>query len=188
MTFNKHSASLADAHAFLAPSSPSWIRYNQDKLRNRWNNAQNAAKGTRLHDLAAKLIREGVKLSDSPNTLNMYVNDAISYKMTPELILFYSIHCFGTADAIGFRNNTLRIFDLKTGTIEATVEQLLVYAALFCLEYKYDPFSIEYDIRVYQNNEMKVYEVDVDDIVGIIDVIKTHSKYLDELQEEDGPI
>lgn len=76
----------------------------------------------------------GQKLPRLNKTLNAYVNDAIGYKMIPEQILFYSDNCFGTADAIVFRNGLLRIHDLKTGVIPAHMEQLEVYAALFCLE------------------------------------------------------
>ena len=50
-------------------------------------------------------------------------------KMTPEQILYYSDNCFGTADAILFRNNFLRIHDLKTGKIPAHMEQLEIYAS-----------------------------------------------------------
>lgn len=63
--------------------------------------------------------------------MNMYVNDAISFRMVPEQILFYSENCFGTADTIVFRNGTLRIHDLKTGVVPAHMEQLEIYAALF---------------------------------------------------------
>jgi hypothetical protein len=74
-----------------------------------------ARRGTELHDLAHQLIRLGVKLPKTPTTLNLYVNDALGYRMTPEQVLYFSENCFGTADAISFRRNKLRIHDLKTG-------------------------------------------------------------------------
>ena len=105
------------------------------------------SKGTELHDFAAKCITLGQKLPKSQKTLNMYVNDAIGFKMVPEQPLFYSENCFGTTDAIAFRNRMLRIHDLKTGVIPAHMEQLEIYAALFCLEYKIKPADIEMELR-----------------------------------------
>ena len=76
--------------------------------------------------------------------------------MTPEQVLFYSVNAFGTADAIAFdeRSKLLRIHDLKTGVTPASMAQLHVYAALFCLEYDKPPFEIKYDLRIYQNDEI----------------------------------
>ena len=48
-------------------------------------------KGTVLHEFACQCIRLGQKLPKSQKTLNMYVNDAIGFKMIPEQILFYMI-------------------------------------------------------------------------------------------------
>lgn len=39
----------------------------------------------------------------------------------------------------------LRIHDLKTGISPVHMDQLLIYAALFCLEYKIKPGSIDTD-------------------------------------------
>lgn len=74
--------------------------------------------------------------------------------MTPEQPLYFSDNCFGTADAISFRKNELRIHDLKTGSTPANLKQLEIYAALFCLEYNKDPTSIKIVLRIYQNNEI----------------------------------
>lgn len=84
----------------------------------------------------------------------MYVNDAIGYKLTPEQPLYVSPNAFGTADAIGFRRNLLRIFDYKSGEVTAKMDQVLIYAAFFCLEYHIDPESIDNELRIYQNNEV----------------------------------
>lgn len=145
-----------------------------------------ARRGTELHALAHNLIRLGVKLPENTQTLNQYVNDAIGYKLTPEQPLFYSQNCYGTPDAIGFRNNTLRVNDLKTGVTEASMRQLEVYVALFCLEYKYKPFEIKMELRIYQNDDVKFYEPDPDDIFHIIDRIITFDKRLKILREEVG--
>lgn len=92
------------------------------------------------------------------DTLRAYINDAIGFKMKPEVVLFYSKYCFGTADAISFRNKVLRVHDFKSGDITASMEQLMIYAALFCLEYKISPNEIKFELRIYQNCEVKVYE------------------------------
>ena len=113
----------------------------------------------------------------------MYVNDAIGYKMTPEQVLYFSDNCFGTADAIAFKNNILRIHDLKTGEVPAHMEQLEVYAALFCLEYHVQPSKIDMELRIYQNDEIVVHEPTVEDIAPIIDKIITFDKRLNQLKE-----
>jgi len=184
MIFNKHSA-LVGQHAFLSASKPSWINYDEDKLDRAYLVAQAAARGTRLHELAHRLIREEVWLPDNDQTLSLYVNDAIGFKMSPEQILYYSEHCYGTADTICFRNNKLRIHDLKTGINTTSEAQLKIYAALFCLEYRFKPFDIEIELRIYQNNEARIYEPDPDDIFHIIDKIVTFSKHLEARREEE---
>ena len=133
MNFNNH-FQLRDKHAFLGASKYHWINYDEDKLVESYNRFQAVQRGTVLHNFAAQCITLGQKLPRSQKTLNMYVNDAIGFKMTPEQVLYYSDNCFGTADAISFRNGMLRIHDLKTGVTPAHMEQLMVYAALFCLD------------------------------------------------------
>jgi len=120
--------------------------------------AMAARRGSDLHALAHEAIRLGVKLSKANQSLSTYVNDAIGYKLECEQPLFYSDNCFGTADTISFRRNTLRIHDLKTGVTPTSEHQLEVYAALFCLEYSIDPFSIDIELRIYQRDEIRVFE------------------------------
>lgn len=143
MTFNKHS-NLEGQHAFLGASKYHWINYSDEKVANAYAKFLATVRGTELHEFAAQCIRLGQKLPRSNKTLNMYVNDAIGYKMTPEQVLYYSDNCFGTADAIAFRNGILRIHDLKTGSVPAHLEQLEIYAALFCLEYNKKPSEIRH--------------------------------------------
>jgi hypothetical protein len=141
-------------------------------------------KGTDLHKLANDMIRLGVRARDEPTTMNMYVNDAIGFRMSPEVLLFYSLNCFGTADTICFRKNKLRIHDLKTGLRLTSERQLEVYAALFCLEYQFKPHEIEIELRIYQNDEIRVYEADPDVIAHIMDKIRTFDRRINELREE----
>lgn len=131
MNFNNH-LNLEGQHAFLGASKYHWINYSEDKVVESYNKFLATLKGTTLHEFAAQCIKLGQKLPKSKKTLNNYVNDAIGYKMIPEQVLYYSENCFGTADAICFRNRLLRIHDLKTGIIPAHMEQLEIYAALFC--------------------------------------------------------
>lgn len=118
----------------------------------------------------------------------MYVNDAIGYKMIPEQVLYYSDNCFGTADSIIFRDHLLRIHDLKTGSTPAHMEQLMIYAALFCLEYKYKPADIGMELRIYQNNEITVYEPTVEDILPIMDTIITFDRIINKIKEREGVV
>lgn len=183
MTFNTHSA-FEGKHAFLSASKYHWINYSNDKLMDVYKNALATAKGTELHEFAFKAINLGIKLPRTQKTLNMYVNDAIGYRMTPEQVLFYSANCFGTADAISFRNNLLRIHDLKTGVTPTSMKQLEVYAAMFCLEYGYKPFEIEMELRIYQNDSVEEHIPEIDDIVHIMDKIITFDKQIEKLKAE----
>lgn len=182
MNFNKH-LRLKDKHAFLSASKHSWINYDDVKLQKAFNSFQAAARGTALHNLAAELIALDVKLPKTEDTINLYVNDAIGFKLDPEVTLYYSDNAFGTADAIGFYKNKLRIHDLKTGRIPCPFSQLEIYAALFCLEYREDPFKIEMELRVYQNNEVKIHEPLPESIRMIMDKIILFDKHIDKMKE-----
>ena len=183
MNFKKHS-SLEGKHAFLGASKYHWINYDDDKLIESYSKFQATLNGTILHDFACQCITLGQKLPKSQKTLNMYVNDAIGFKIKPEQVLYYSDNSFGTADAIVFRNNLLRIHDLKTGVTRAHMEQLEIYAALFCLEYNKKPSDIDMELRIYQNNEILVHNPTVEDILPIMDKIITFDKLIDRMKIE----
>jgi hypothetical protein len=183
--FNEHSK-LAGQHAFLSASKHHWVNYDDEKLDKVYMASVAAQRGTELHQLAYDLIRLGVKLPTSKRTLNMYVNDALGYKMKPEQVLYYSENCFGTPDAISFRKNTLRIHDLKTGVTLTSEKQLEVYAALFCLEYKYKPFDITIELRIYQNDEVRIYDVDPTVITYIMDKIISFDKRIAAIRQEES--
>lgn len=185
MNFNDHS-NLEGKHAFLGASKYHWINYDETKVAEVFRNDLAKERGTLLHDFASQCIHLNQRLPKTQLTLNMFVNDAIGYKMKSEQILYFSEFCFGTADAISFRKNLLRIHDLKTGTIPAHMEQLYIYAALFCLEYHYNPHDIEIELRIYQNNEIITEEGDPDDISEIMEKIKTFDKILKEIQYKES--
>lgn len=186
MIFNKHS-NLEGCHAFLGASKYHWINYDEDKLIETYTRALAVQRGTELHDLAAKCIKLGQKLPKSKKTLNMYVNDAIGYRMTPEQILYYSPNCFGTADAVSFNNGLLRIHDLKTGMTPAHMEQLVIYAALFCLEYKARPGEIDFELRIYQADDILVANPTVEDIAPVMDKIITFDRIIENIRREELP-
>ena len=186
MLFNTHS-NLKGTHAFLSASNYHWINYDDDKLDRVFLASLAAKRGTELHAFAHEAIRLGIKLPTSKTTLNMYVNDGIGYRMTPEQILYYSPNCYGTADTISFRANRLRIHDLKTGVVDGSVHQLEVYAALFCLEYRMLPTQIKIELRVYQTDEVRVYDADPDVIVHIMDKITTCDKRINAIRLEVQP-
>lgn len=211
MIFDQH-LNLRGKHAFLAPSQPYWLNYSDDQLYTKYVSNYAQSMGTSLHELAETLIANNLKLKKGDkltvlshllndgiprNAIDMeriyenfmtYVNDAIGFKLTPEQILYYSDYCFGTADAISFRKvdgkDFLRIHDYKSGTTPAKMEQLLVYAALFCLEYKVKPGEIECELRIYQNNEVIFHNPTAEDILPVMDTIVQHSKALERMNEE----
>lgn len=185
MNFNNHSV-LEGQHAFLGASKYHWINYDETKVAESYKKYLATQKGTILHEFAAQCIKLGQKLPKSQKTLNMYVNDAIGYKMVPEQVLYYSENCFGTADTISFRDNLLRIHDFKSGVIKAHMEQLMIYAALFCLEYKINPATIDIELRIYQLNEIEVCNPASDDIIPIMDKIITFDKVIKKVKEQEG--
>lgn len=185
MNFNKHSM-LEGLHAPFSPSSSSWLRYDDDKALSVYQNKKAAEIGTRLHAWAKETIDLGIKQPKSKKTLYSYVNDAIGFKMQTEVVLFYSERFFGTADAISFRNGFLRIHDLKTGVTPVHMEQLEIYAALFCLEYRVKPGEIDMELRIYQNDEVIVHNPTAEDILPIMDKIIHLDKILAKLECEEG--
>lgn len=183
MNFNKH-LNLEGLHAPFSPSQSSWLRYDDDKARQVYLKRQAAKLGTRLHAWAKETIDLGIKQPRSKKTIYAYINDAIGFKMDTEVVLFYSQYFFGTADTISFRDNFLRIHDLKTGEHPASIEQLMIYAALFCLEYRIRPGDIQIELRIYQNDEVVVHEPTVEEISHIMDRIVHLNKILEKIDEE----
>jgi hypothetical protein len=175
MIFNDHS-NLLGQHAFLSASKYHWMNYDDEKIDRVYIAALAARRGTELHAFAHEAIRLGIKLPKTAKTLHLYVNDGIGYRMSSEQILYYSDNAFGTADTISFHRRRLRIHDLKTGVTQTSEHQLEVYAALFCLEYGIRPFEIDTELRIYQNDEVRIYEADPDVIAHIIDRIITFDK------------
>ena len=115
-------------------------------------------------------------------TLNLYVNDAIGFKMETEQTLYYSDNCFGTADAISFKQNMLRIHDLKTGVSPRSMRQLEIYTALFCLEYGKNPNEIDVELRLYQTDEVLIHVPAPEDILYIMEKIITFDKKIEQLK------
>lgn len=182
MRFNTH-WQVEGKHAFLGASKYHWIRYDLDKMRRIWENKFKSEEGTRKHNLAAFCIRERVRLQENGTTLSLYVNDAIGFRMTPEQVLFYNEDCFGTPDAISFRQNVLRIHDLKTGVHPGSFDQILIYCALFCLEYKVNPYDIEMIMRIYQDNDFIEVLADPAEVKRIMDVTKEFTKEIEKMKE-----
>lgn len=183
MRFNKH-PDYEGKHAFLGASKSTWMRWNDETLEQRYYSQYSTQQGTAIHELAADLIFTRMRLRKTDTRLIDYVmyknfipkgaydservllntlpfvNDCIGFRMESEVVLYYSPTCFGTTDAIGFNEKELilRISDLKNGVTPAKIDQLIIYAALFCLEYKIDPFKLKgIELRVYQNIETLLY-------------------------------
>lgn len=192
MSFKKNSK-LPGQHALLSPSNYHWLDYDEDKLRRWYFTRQQAIRGDKLHAYAQQAIELGQKQPDNGTTLQMYINDAIGFRMLPEVPLFYSEDCFGTADALGFREelwdnvyiNTLRVSDLKTGITAADMKQLKIYAGLFCFQYGFNPLELHIILRIYQNDAIEELIADEADILLVMDRIKTQADRVSSLREED---
>ncbi len=213
MVFERYSE-LEGQHAFLSPSQPHWLRYTDEKLVERFINAQAVQRGTELHEFAHKAIVLNRMLPRNKDTVNMFVNDAIGFKMTSEQPLYHNGFCFGTADAIEYRRNILRIHDLKTGETEGKMDQLKIYAALFCLNYQalvrkarkeglsdidiaekydlkvtelhFDPRQMNsIELRIYQYGEIRTEQADPEEIAAIMDIIVHDTDVLRKVNTEE---
>lgn len=205
MNWNRHN-NLVGSHAILSASKADWLEKDDDELISSVVNSYAPTIGTILHKYAADRIfyREKMKKSDISGvkfdllrngipeyaielqmifpTLMSYVNDAIGFQMDSEILLYYSDYCFGTADAIQVEGDTLRIHDLKTGVRQAKMRQLMVYAALFYLEYGIKPEKMRTELRIYQMDEMLVCEPDSVDIREVMKKIVDKDRVLQKLK------
>lgn len=116
--------------------------------------------------------------NDAIQTVKDYINDGVSLRMNVEEVLYYSDYFFGTSDSLLFKNDKLIIHDLKTGSTPAHMEQLMIYAALFCLQHKIVPGSIEMELVIYQLADKEYYYPGADEILPIMDKIVTIDKAL----------
>lgn len=184
MSFNSNS-SIIGKHAFLSPSNFHWLDYDEEKLRRVFFEKQQTRRGDELHAYAQRAIDLKIKQAENGTTLSDYINDAIGFRMQAEVPLFYSVDCFGTADACGFRDNTLRVSDLKTGKHPADMRQLLIYAGIFCHEYRFSPFDINFILRIYQNDQIEEIQPDGVEIKSVMSRIKAQAEMIAFLREED---
>jgi hypothetical protein len=154
-------------------------------LQFRYKTLRAALEGVEQHRYAAICIEEGIVQDDETTTVGLYINQCIQYKMSAEVVLFYSPNAFGTVDAIAYRHRRLRISDLKTGVTRVSEHQLEVYAALFCLEYGIDPFSMRgIELRIYKDSKVHTYDADPYFIKGIMDKIIKFDELINRLREE----
>lgn len=145
---------LDTEHAFMSPSNYHWLNYTKERLIEVWDAKQNASLGTRLHIFAQECINLRIRVDPiSHPTVAIFVNDAIDLGMYSEVHLEYDELCYGTADVLLFAHNILHIWDLKTGNNRVHHSQLYIYAAIFCLQNAIDPYSIQYDLRIYQHGK-----------------------------------
>lgn len=206
MNWNQH-RNLEGSHAFLSASKYSWLSKTNEEIVQSYTNSFSQAIGTLSHAFAADYIRfrEKLKKSDSRTlkmdlmrkgipeyaidiraffpTVMQYVNDSIDFMMDPEVLLYYSDLCFGTADSIQVSNGVLRIHDLKTGSTVAEIDQLKIYAALFYLEYGQKPERLRTELRIYQSDDIIVHEPEVDEIREVMDAIVEKDRVLQKLKE-----
>ena len=213
MNFNKHYDKVGK-HAMLSPSSWRWINDDNDSLMKRLCSQYATTVGDIIHDLACRHIKYLIKINkyDKKNlvlellshgipafvvdmldmdsifdTFMTYVNDGIGFKMSPEVIIYYSDNFFGTADSIAYNENTkfLRIHDLKSGVTPAHIEQLEIYAALFCLEYRIKPAELSgTELRIYQRSEVLYHNPEPGEISAIANKIVDRDKFLNQIRME----
>ncbi|MBP5596168.1 MAG: hypothetical protein J6Y02_12355 [Pseudobutyrivibrio sp.] len=185
MNFNQHS-NLEGTHAIFSASKYHWLNYSDEKMLESLNNMRAAERGTRLHAFAAEAINLRRRQKGTDYFSN-YVNDAIGFGMTPEVILYFNDWFYGQTDAIKFdeKKAFLRIHDLKNCESKTHMEQLMIYAAYFCLEYHIKPGDIQMELRIYQqpnkyDPELRVFEPTASDIAPIMDKVIHTTKLIRE--------
>lgn len=185
MKWNDYSH-LRLSHSFMSPSQYAWLNYTPDKLKTVYMNNLKKQEGTELHELASELIVRRIKLAPLKKAFNQFVNDSIGFNMESEKMLFYSLNCYGTADAIKFTEDdngkVLRVYDLKTGVTKPSFKQLDIYSAIFCLEYNKDPYDIVFIERLYQDNGFIEQIQEPDLIADIMAKIIAFDKELEEFK------
>ena len=184
MNFKSH-YDLKGKHAILSPSTHRWINYTPERIQTIYENQLAVARGTKLHAYAEEAIRLNRRQLNDGDTVNTYINDAIMYQMEPEVLLYGTKYCFGTADAIKFENGVLRVHDLKTGTTKASMEQLHIYCALFCMDYDVDPRDIDFICRIYQSREIYEDRPPSTLILEIVEKIKEDTYALEEYNSKE---
>jgi hypothetical protein len=177
--WNRHS-DLEGTHARFGASKNSWVDWSDDKIDAVMDYEDAAAKGTRLHYLAALAINDRVYMSEDPKhhkephqaTVARYANECIDLGMRAEVVLRYSDSFYGTADAIAYEPGLLQISDLKTGVNKASFKQLYIYAAWFFLEYGIPPLPVKVILRLYQNGDVLMVEADTEYILFLMSRIQ----------------
>lgn len=197
MIFVNTHPELVGKHALFSASKYNWLNYDDNALRNAYINSFSSQVGTAVHEYAKDkiifrqpmednrsernaLLLQLLKVGIPQNVIQLerlftnllpYVNDAIGYKMTPEVLLYYSDNVFGWTDAISFSRNVLRIHDLKTGDSPAKIDQLMIYAALFFLSHKKEANlqKCKTELRIYQNNQVLIHTPPAYDIACVMD-------------------
>ena len=191
MKWNNHFG-LEGTHAFLSASSYHWLNYTDEKLISVYKNKLAAQRGTELHEFASQAIKLKRRQPRSNEALCAFVNDAIGFNMDSEVLLYYSDNCYGTADGIYFGKQRgsdrmiLRIHDLKTGETPAKMDQLMVYAALFCLEYGVKPGEIDMELRIYQGMDVLYYNPKPEEVLPIMDIIIRFDNLIKEVKTVEG--
>lgn len=212
MIWNNHK-DLEGKHAFMGASNYHWVNYDNITFENRYYSQFAQTIGTAIHKLAHDCIVSRMRLNKhdthliemtlykayvpreayDPNlileNLIPFVNDAIGFHMSSEILLYYNNYCFGTTDAIGYyeKEKILRIHDYKNGINQADMRQLYIYAALFCLEYHVNPKSLKLiECRIYQNLEVVIDNPTPDIIQDYMDKIENRSELIQIFLEREG--
>lgn len=222
LKYNDHSdITKFNKHALLSASQSSWVNKDDDQVLMQWARGYSQALGTAMHEMAYFHIKHLFKVSKASKkeillqllsrynipeaaieigfdfdllfeNWMIYVNDAIGFRLEPEVPLKYSDIAFGTADAVLpldsiIKNNIIRIHDYKSGTSPVHASQLLVYDAFLCLEYDLRPGDFKHILCFYQVKKdedgifiptVSTYEPTVDELSHIMDDIKHKSELI----------
>lgn len=123
-------------------------------------------------------------------SVKMFVCDSIGFRMESEQKLSVSKVIEGTADAVRFypKDNLLRISDLKTGSRPAKIEQVFIYAALYCYENRLDPLKTNFEARIYQNGEIYIEQPTGEEIKSLLNTILHINEVVSKFERGEGSV
>ena len=133
MNFNKH-LELRGQHALFSPSQSSWLRYDDDKIRDRIRNQYRTALGTEMHEYVAQQIVLNHKITNIRSVVSgienyIYTKYRIAEEAKTAQFGMTLLNNIGTLPKEVFE--TARMYVNDGIAYRMTVEQPLVYSE-FC--------------------------------------------------------
>lgn len=158
---------------------PDWKReyLAVDPMAHEFEQGEKLSATNRVEDRTALCAERKIECSQ-----NMVLIEECCEKADPDLAR-YIFKAVTSNLGYTYLKSRLDIHDLKTGKVPAHIEQLMIYAALFCLEYGIKPSDIDTELRIYQSDDILVEKPDPNDILAITKKIIEADKVIEQVKE-----